>query len=102
MRSTEVVSEETKHKSLIVGLVSGIVLGLGPLWGAIVAVLTMSYDYIRLKEALAAGQRVTEGVGMPIVPIAIGFLVCPIGIAMVVRNVLKLSDKIQAARKPKH
>jgi len=102
MRSTEVASEETKHKSLIVGLVSGIVLGLGPLWGAIVAVLTMSYDYIRLKEALAAGQQVTEGVGMPIVPIAIGFLVCPIGIAMVVMNVLKLADKIQAARKSKH
>lgn len=99
MKREELQSEETKHKSLIVGLVSGIVLALGPLWGAILAILSMNQDFFRLKAEIAAGSEVTREVVMPILPIAIGFVVCPIGISIVVINVLQLSDRIRHARK---
>jgi hypothetical protein len=99
MKREELRSEESKHKSLIVGLIAGIVLALGPLWGAIVAVLSMSQDYFRLKAEIAAGVDVVREVAMPILPIAIGFVICPIGISIVVINVLQLSEKIRHARK---
>ncbi len=88
--------------SLILGIVVGGVLTLGPLWGLLATVVGMQHAFSSLAaEGIQDPKALSGAVGETLVSTSLGFLVCPLGIALLVTCiVLLVKDKKQPSPIP--
>ncbi len=81
----------TRKSKLIIWLVVGIILCLGPIWGAVGTVVGMMLTFAQLAATQSDAETVANGVSVALLTTVIGWVLCPIGIGTVIVSAIKLS-----------
>ncbi|MBL7114140.1 MAG: hypothetical protein ISS35_00105 [Kiritimatiellae bacterium] len=93
--------EDRPHKGLTTSLIVGIMLAMGPLFGAIVSVFVMMYRTAAVREMVVQG--VSDGVvPFPLLPVIVGFSLFPVGLVLVWFSVMQFSHHVSSDRKKRH
>jgi biopolymer transport protein ExbB/TolQ len=88
---------------LIAWLVAGVVLAMGPLWGLIGTVVAMLLAFGRIYEGDEPQAEALAGdVSLAIYTSAVGWIVCPVGLVIVIVAALRLSRLNRAPASPDH
>jgi biopolymer transport protein ExbB/TolQ len=87
---------ERKTK-LIIGLVMGILLALGPVWGVIGTVVGMVRAFVTLGQSDPQAGALAGDIGRTLYLTAAGWIACPIGIVLIVVCAIKLGSPVSKA-----
>ena len=80
-----------KRGLLIAGIVAGVLLMLGPLWGLLGTAFGMHRVFAELgKAGIGEPSVVSASIGEVLICTAIGFVACPIGIGLLVLCIYQL------------
>lgn len=77
----------------IVPLVFGVILAAGPLWGVIGTVFGMVLAFNKLSTGAPDVGGLANNIGFAMYSTIVGWVVCPIGIALIVLSVRRLTPK---------
>ncbi len=81
-----------KRKSkLITWLVGGVILALGPIWGWLGTVLGMVMAFSRLAQGEPEVEALAHDISFALYTTVAGLIACPIGIAIIIITVIKLT-----------
>lgn len=87
-----------KRKSkLIIGLVVGILLALGPVWGVIGTMVGMVRAFVTLGQSDPQAGALAGDIGRALYITAAGWIACPIGIVVIVVSAIKLGGPVPKA-----
>lgn len=75
---------------LIVWLVAGIILALGPIWGMIGTVLGMILAFGNLGQPQPQAEALAGNISLALYATAAGWIACPIGIVIIIVSAIKL------------
>jgi biopolymer transport protein ExbB/TolQ len=86
-----------KRKLLITGIVVGVLLMLGPVWGMLATVIGMMGAFKTLAgNGISDPNALSHQIGMQLMGTTLGLVACPIGIAMLAACIVGLvNDKKQ-------
>lgn len=83
-----------KRKLSIVGIVCGILLTLGPVWGMALTALSVSHAFAILGESGTSDPRLlARDVGNSLMATTIGFALCPVGLLVLAVSLFLLFQK---------
>ena len=89
-----------KRGWLIAGIVAGVVLMLGPLWGMLGTVFGMARAFTVLGQSgVADPSQVSASVSGVLISSVAGFVACPIGIVLMIVCIVQL-DKAKRLPPP--
>lgn len=74
----------------------GILLALGPLWGIIGSVLGMILSFGAVTQSQMPAETFAGNIGFALLTTVVGFILCPIGVALMVVSAVKLSKETQS------
>jgi biopolymer transport protein ExbB/TolQ len=81
-----------KRQLTIAGIVVGAILALGPLWGMLGTAFGMQRAFATLAgQGIGDPRALSSSIGAVLLFQAIGFIVCPFGIALCIFSVIKLN-----------
>jgi biopolymer transport protein ExbB/TolQ len=80
---------------LTIWLILGIILALGPIWGLIGQIVGMILCFIDLSQPAPDVGSLAMNINLALYVTVIGFVVCPIGIAIAIISGLKLSKAVK-------
>lgn len=83
------MNTQTKLKSL---LTVGIILALGPIWGILGTIVGMVMAFGHMgEEGMGKPELLANDIGVALYTTAIGFIICPIGIACIIISCIRLN-----------
>lgn len=80
-----------RKTKLILWLIIGTVLTLGPIWGMICTAFGMIQAFRDLAQSQSQPEVLAGNISLALHPTAAGWIACPIGIVIVIISVIKLS-----------
>jgi biopolymer transport protein ExbB/TolQ len=84
------------NKKLIVGLIVGIVLALGPIWGMIGTVVGMVFAFGTLAQQQPQVEVLAGNMSLALFATVAGCIACPIGIVIIIVAAIKLGKDREA------
>jgi len=81
-----------RKTKLIVWLNVGILLALGPVWGVLGTALGMMRAFSHLAETSPDAGALADDISLALYTTAAGWIICPLGIAIIVIAAIKLGD----------
>lgn len=90
------------NKKLIVGLVVGIVLALGPIWGMIGTVVGMVLAFDNLAQQQPQVDVLAGNISLALFATVVGWIACPIGIVIIIVAAFKLAKDGKATAGSNH
>jgi len=93
-----------RKTKLIIWLVVGIILALGPIWGMVGTVVGMVMAFGHIQQGGTAEPEVlANDMGIALITTAAGWIVCPIGIVIIIVSAIKLGkSKTEPGGIPNH
>jgi biopolymer transport protein ExbB/TolQ len=79
-----------RKTKLIVWLVVGIILALGPIWGMIGTVVGMLLAFGNLGQPQPQAEALASNISLALYATAAGWIACPIGIVTIIVSAIKL------------
>jgi hypothetical protein len=80
-----------KRKLMIAGIVIGSILALGPVWGMIAVFFGMQHAFDVLgASGISDPRELSSSIGLVLFFQIFSFLMCPVGIALIIFCVIKL------------
>ncbi len=82
-----------RKTKLIIWLVIGVILSLGPIWGIVGTVVGMIMTFARIQQGgMAEPEVLANDVSITLITTAAGFLMCPVGIVIIIVSAIKLGN----------
>lgn len=91
-----------RKTKLIVWLVAGIILALGPIWGMIGTVVGMVLAFVNLGQPEPQAEALASNISLALYTTAAGWIACPIGIVVIIVSAIKLGKAGREIRIPNH
>ena len=79
-----------RKTKLILWLVAGIILALGPIWGMIGTVLGMILAFGNLGQPEPQAEALASNMSLALYATAAGWIACPIGTVIIIVSAIKL------------
>ena len=79
-----------RKTKLILWLVAGIILALGPIWGMIGTVLGMILAFANLGQPQPQAEALASNISLALYATAAGWIACSIGIVITIVSAIKL------------
>lgn len=79
-----------RKTKLILWLVAGIILALGPIWGVIGTVVGMILAFGNLGQPQPQAEALASNISLALYATAAGWIACPIGIVITIVSAIKL------------
>jgi biopolymer transport protein ExbB/TolQ len=89
-----------RKPKLIVCLVAGIILALGPIWGMLGTVVEMILAFGKLGQPQPQTAAIASHINLALYATAAGWIVCPIGIVIIIAAATKLGKTTKDTRVP--
>jgi biopolymer transport protein ExbB len=80
-----------RKNKLVIWLIGGIILALGPIWGMLGTVVGMVSAFGHLAESEPQTEVLANDISLALYTTAAGLIVCPIGIVIIIVSAIKLS-----------
>lgn len=79
-----------RKTKLIIWLVAGIILALGPIWGMIGTIVGMVLAFGNLAQSQPQPEVLAGNISLALYTTAAGWIACPIGIVIIIVSAIKL------------